>query len=182
MNQKGKKRAGSCGQPSWWPSLKSSISPRGKWLVLHLWWILSPEGRWWRWVSSIMGFHTQKPCSQNQEWGDPIWSVEAGKMFPQNMAITNIYGGKGQHKRLIITSSGQTLSHTRGIGKSMSGTLRPWQGVQKRILTWERIHMDMTCYMFQPRWPWPYFYQEGTMFAKSTQGVFVKWVALVRSA
>lgn len=39
-----------------------------------------------------------------------------------------------------------------------------------------------TCYMFQPRWPWPHFYQEGPMAAENTQGIFVKWVALVRSA
>lgn len=57
------------------------------------------------------------------------------------MAITSIYGGKVHHKRLVITSSGHTLSHTtRGIGKSMSGALRPWQGEQKRIVAGERMN------------------------------------------
>lgn len=94
MKQEGKKRAGSCGQPSWWPSRKSSSGPRGQCLILHLWWILSPEGRWQRWVSSIVGFHTQKPCSQNQEREDPIQSVEAGKMFPQTWQLQAFMGGK----------------------------------------------------------------------------------------
>lgn len=64
------------------------------------------------------------------------------------MAITSIYGGKVHHKRLIIPSSGHTLSHTtRGFDRSMSGTLRPWQGVQKRIVAGERIHKDRLKYI-----------------------------------
>lgn len=46
----------------------------------------------------------------------------------------------------------------------------------------EQTEVHMTCYMFQTGWPWPHFYQEEPIVAESTQGIFVKWVTLVRSA
>lgn len=101
-----------------------------------------------------MGFHAQKShVVRTENGGTPSEVLKQERCFQKHSDeephLKTFIGGRGEarHKRLIIISHDHILSHVRGIGKSMSATLRTRQGVQKRIVGGEIICMDRLRYI-----------------------------------